>query len=162
MTKLAIIPVTVIIQTAFLKMTFRYVTQGCAKWKDDGHFLTTPTWPLTPAIHCVAHRGQTQSSLRLLTRCGYILSQLDAARVAADSSSPCGCPAISHCCFRTSPCPWAVVPPSLSPQVQLSLGLLLLGVGIATVTDLQLNALGSIISLLAIISTCVAQIVSRG
>ena len=78
------------------------------------------------------------------------------------ASSPCGCPAISHCCFRTSPCPWAVVPPSLSPQVQLSLGLLLLGVGIATVTDLQLNALGSIISLLAIISTGVAQIVSRG
>jgi hypothetical protein len=35
-----------------------------------------------------------------------------------------------------------------------------LGVGIATITDLQLNALGSFLSILAIITTCVAQIVS--
>jgi hypothetical protein len=35
-----------------------------------------------------------------------------------------------------------------------------MGVGIATVTDLQLNALGSFLSLLAVITTCVAQIVS--
>jgi len=38
--------------------------------------------------------------------------------------------------------------------------ILLLGVGIATITDLQLNALGAFLSLLAIITTCVAQIVS--
>jgi glycopeptide antibiotics resistance protein len=37
---------------------------------------------------------------------------------------------------------------------------LLLGVGVATVTDLQLNAVGSVLSLLAIITTCIAQIVS--
>lgn len=35
-----------------------------------------------------------------------------------------------------------------------------MGVGIATVTDLQLNALGSFLSLLAVLTTCVAQIVS--
>ncbi|GFP91199.1 uncharacterized membrane protein at1g06890 [Phtheirospermum japonicum] len=43
-------------------------------------------------------------------------------------------------------------------NVQLSLGVLLVGVGIATVTDLQLNVLGSVLSLLAVITTCVAQI----
>ena len=37
---------------------------------------------------------------------------------------------------------------------------LLLSVGVAIVTDLQLNAVGSILSLLAIITTCIAQIVS--
>ncbi|KAH1245729.1 UDP-xylose transporter 3 [Glycine max] len=47
-----------------------------------------------------------------------------------------------------------------SKRVQFSLSILLLGVGIATVTDLQLNALGSFLSLLAVITTCVAQIVS--
>ncbi|KAF8397120.1 hypothetical protein HHK36_016027 [Tetracentron sinense] len=50
--------------------------------------------------------------------------------------------------------------PYNSRSIQLSLSVLLLGVGIATVTDLQLNALGSTLSLLAIITTCVAQIVS--
>lgn len=47
-----------------------------------------------------------------------------------------------------------------SRSIQLSLCVLLLGVGIATVTDLQLNFLGSILSLLAVLTTCVAQIVS--
>ncbi|CAK9164097.1 unnamed protein product, partial [Ilex paraguariensis] len=47
-----------------------------------------------------------------------------------------------------------------SRNVQLSLTILLLGVGIATVTDLQLNALGSVLSMLAVVTTCVAQIVS--
>jgi solute carrier family 35, member E3 len=42
----------------------------------------------------------------------------------------------------------------------MSLSVLLLGVGVATVTDLQLNAVGSVLSLLAIITTCIAQIVS--
>jgi hypothetical protein len=37
---------------------------------------------------------------------------------------------------------------------------LLLGVGIASVTDLQLNLLGSIIAVLTIAATCVCQIVS--
>uniref|UniRef100_A0A803MJP3 Sugar phosphate transporter domain-containing protein n=1 Tax=Chenopodium quinoa TaxID=63459 RepID=A0A803MJP3_CHEQI len=35
------------------------------------------------------------------------------------------------------------------------------GVGIATVTDLQLNALGSFLSFLAVITTCVAQIMTN-
>ncbi|KAL2238438.1 uncharacterized membrane protein At1g06890 [Sesamum indicum] len=48
-----------------------------------------------------------------------------------------------------------------SRNVQLSLTVLLLGVGIATVTDLQLNVLGSILSLLAVVSTCVAQIMTN-
>jgi solute carrier family 35 protein E3 len=47
-----------------------------------------------------------------------------------------------------------------SRKIQFSLVILLLGVGIATVTDLQLNMLGSVLSLLAVITTCVAQIVS--
>ncbi|XP_059659866.1 UDP-xylose transporter 3 isoform X1 [Cornus florida] len=48
-----------------------------------------------------------------------------------------------------------------SQNVQLSLLVLLLGVGIATVTDLQLNVVGSVISLLAIVTTCVAQIMTN-
>ncbi|XP_020596778.1 uncharacterized membrane protein At1g06890-like [Phalaenopsis equestris] len=48
-----------------------------------------------------------------------------------------------------------------SRSIQLSLVILLLGVGIATVTDLQLNILGSILSLLAIVTTCVAQIMTN-
>ncbi|GAV58621.1 TPT domain-containing protein [Cephalotus follicularis] len=48
-----------------------------------------------------------------------------------------------------------------SRNVQLSLLILLLGVGIATVTDLQLNVLGSVLSLLAILTTCVAQIMTN-
>ncbi|KAG5031679.1 hypothetical protein JHK85_015661 [Glycine max] len=46
-----------------------------------------------------------------------------------------------------------------SKRIQFALSILLLGVGIATVTDLQLNALGSFLSFLAVITTCVAQIV---
>ncbi|KAM6582510.1 hypothetical protein CsatB_009512 [Cannabis sativa] len=48
-----------------------------------------------------------------------------------------------------------------SRSIQLSLLILLLGVGIATVNDVQLNALGSILSLLAIVTTCVAQIMTN-
>ncbi|KAK7282421.1 hypothetical protein RIF29_11170 [Crotalaria pallida] len=48
-----------------------------------------------------------------------------------------------------------------SKRIQFALGILLVGVGIATVTDLQLNALGSFISLLAVITTCVAQIMTN-
>ncbi|XP_043724665.1 UDP-xylose transporter 3 [Telopea speciosissima] len=48
-----------------------------------------------------------------------------------------------------------------SRNVQLSLSILLLGVGIATVTDLQLNALGSVLSMLAVVTTCVAQIMTN-
>ncbi|KAK9682688.1 hypothetical protein RND81_10G089400 [Saponaria officinalis] len=48
-----------------------------------------------------------------------------------------------------------------SRSIQGSLGVLLLGVGIATVTDLQLNALGSFLSFLAVLTTCVAQIMTN-
>ncbi|OIV98055.1 hypothetical protein TanjilG_09548 [Lupinus angustifolius] len=48
-----------------------------------------------------------------------------------------------------------------SKRIQFSLGILLVGVGIATVTDLQLNALGSFLSLLAVITTCIAQIMTN-
>ncbi|XP_043706998.1 UDP-xylose transporter 3-like [Telopea speciosissima] len=48
-----------------------------------------------------------------------------------------------------------------SRNVQFSLSILLLGVGVATVTDLQLNALGSILSLLAVATTCIAQIMTN-
>lgn len=49
---------------------------------------------------------------------------------------------------------------TFSQSIKFSLVILLLGVGIATVTDLQLNILGSFLSLLAVLTTCVAQIVS--
>ncbi|WCJ34960.1 Nucleotide/sugar transporter family protein [Euphorbia peplus] len=48
-----------------------------------------------------------------------------------------------------------------SRHIQLSLVILLMGVGIATVTDLQLNVLGSVLSLLAVLTTCVAQIMTN-
>lgn len=47
-----------------------------------------------------------------------------------------------------------------SRNIQLALTVLLFGVGIATVTDLQLNLLGSVLSMFAIVTTCIAQIVS--
>ncbi|GER27374.1 nucleotide/sugar transporter family protein [Striga asiatica] len=46
-------------------------------------------------------------------------------------------------------------------KIKFSLSILLLGVGIASVTDLQLNIVGSILSLLAIITTCVGQILTN-
>ncbi|KAK4441187.1 UDP-xylose transporter 1 [Sesamum alatum] len=48
-----------------------------------------------------------------------------------------------------------------SQNIKLSLSVLLLGVGIASVTDLQLNFVGTILSLLAIITTCVGQILTN-
>lgn len=50
---------------------------------------------------------------------------------------------------------------NFSQSIKLSLTVLLLGVGIATVTDLQLNVLGSILSLLAVVTTCIAQIMTN-
>ncbi|CAH9090681.1 unnamed protein product [Cuscuta europaea] len=50
---------------------------------------------------------------------------------------------------------------NFSRNVQVALTILLFGVGIATVTDLQLNMLGSILSMLAIITTCIAQIMTN-
>jgi hypothetical protein len=49
---------------------------------------------------------------------------------------------------------------TFSQSIKASLMVLLLGVGIASVTDLQLNLLGSIIAVLTIAATCVGQIVS--
>lgn len=45
-----------------------------------------------------------------------------------------------------------------SGGVKAALGVLLFGVGVATVTDLQLNFVGSMLSLCAVVTTCVAQI----
>ncbi|XP_035820240.1 UDP-xylose transporter 1-like isoform X2 [Zea mays] len=46
-------------------------------------------------------------------------------------------------------------------SIKASLMVLLLGVGIASVTDLQLNLLGSIIAVLTIAATCVGQILTN-
>ncbi|KAL7127251.1 hypothetical protein ABFS83_14G243000 [Erythranthe nasuta] len=48
-----------------------------------------------------------------------------------------------------------------SRKTKFSLSILLLGVGVASITDLQLNTVGSILSLLAIITTCVGQILTN-
>lgn len=48
-----------------------------------------------------------------------------------------------------------------SRKIKFSLFLLLIGVGIASITDLQLNLVGSILSLLAIATTCVGQILTN-
>ncbi|XP_076939442.1 UDP-xylose transporter 1-like [Bidens hawaiensis] len=48
-----------------------------------------------------------------------------------------------------------------SQKIKLSLFLLLLGVGIASVTDLQLNFVGTVLSVLAIATTCVGQILTN-
>ncbi|KAI4383798.1 hypothetical protein MLD38_009597 [Melastoma candidum] len=48
-----------------------------------------------------------------------------------------------------------------SGQIKLSLFLMLIGVGIASVTDLQLNAMGTVLSALAIVTTCVGQILTN-
>ncbi|KAL6508723.1 UDP-xylose transporter 1 [Orobanche hederae] len=48
-----------------------------------------------------------------------------------------------------------------SQKIKFSLSVLLLGVGIASVTDLQLNLVGTILSILAIITTCIGQILTN-
>ncbi|KAL5709945.1 UDP-xylose transporter 1 [Ranunculus cassubicifolius] len=48
-----------------------------------------------------------------------------------------------------------------SQKIKLSLLVLLVGVGIASITDLQLNLVGSVLSLLAIATTCVGQILTN-
>lgn len=48
-----------------------------------------------------------------------------------------------------------------SQKIKFSLFLLLVGVAIASVTDLQLNLVGTILSLLAIATTCVGQILTN-
>ncbi|KAJ4979846.1 hypothetical protein NE237_010626 [Protea cynaroides] len=48
-----------------------------------------------------------------------------------------------------------------SQKIKFSLFVLLIGVGIASITDLQLNLLGSILSILAIATTCVGQILTN-
>ncbi|KAL7234557.1 hypothetical protein ACSBR1_018045 [Camellia fascicularis] len=48
-----------------------------------------------------------------------------------------------------------------SQKIKFSLFLLLVGVGIASITDLQLNFVGAILSLLAVITTCVGQILTN-
>ncbi|XP_043701225.1 UDP-xylose transporter 1-like [Telopea speciosissima] len=48
-----------------------------------------------------------------------------------------------------------------SQKIKFSLFLLLIGVGIASITDLQLNLVGSIVSILAIATTCVGQILTN-
>jgi len=48
-----------------------------------------------------------------------------------------------------------------SQKIKFSLFLLLVGVAIASVTDLQLNFLGTVLSLLAIVTTCVGQILTN-
>ncbi|KAI3523404.1 hypothetical protein L1887_01495 [Cichorium endivia] len=48
-----------------------------------------------------------------------------------------------------------------SQKIKLSLLVLLVGVGIASVTDLQLNFVGTVVSLLAIATTCVGQILTN-
>ncbi|KAK9168793.1 hypothetical protein Syun_000933 [Stephania yunnanensis] len=48
-----------------------------------------------------------------------------------------------------------------SQKIRLSLLVLLLGVGIASITDLQLNLVGSVLSVLAIATTCVGQILTN-
>lgn len=52
------------------------------------------------------------------------------------------------------------VPIMCSQKIKFSLLVLLAGVGIASITDLQLNFVGTVLSVLAIITTCVGQIVS--
>ncbi|PPD78560.1 hypothetical protein GOBAR_DD24514 [Gossypium barbadense] len=46
-------------------------------------------------------------------------------------------------------------------KIKMSLLVLLVGVGIASITDLQLNSVGTILSLLAIVTTCVGQILTN-
>ncbi|KAM0068436.1 putative sugar phosphate transporter domain-containing protein [Helianthus debilis subsp. tardiflorus] len=48
-----------------------------------------------------------------------------------------------------------------SQKIKLSLFVLLLGVGIASVTDLQLNFVGTILSLLAIATTCLTNTIRK-
>ncbi|KAK9664057.1 hypothetical protein RND81_14G016900 [Saponaria officinalis] len=48
-----------------------------------------------------------------------------------------------------------------SPKIKFSLFVLLVGVGIASITDLQLNLVGTVLSALAIVTTCVGQILTN-
>ncbi|XP_059314614.1 UDP-xylose transporter 1 [Lycium ferocissimum] len=48
-----------------------------------------------------------------------------------------------------------------SKNIKFALFILLIGVGIASITDLQLNFVGTVLSLLAIVTTCVGQILTN-
>ncbi|XP_055834346.1 UDP-xylose transporter 1 [Solanum dulcamara] len=48
-----------------------------------------------------------------------------------------------------------------SKNIKFALFILLIGVGIASITDLQLNFVGTILSLLAIVTTCAGQILTN-
>ncbi|KAL5228850.1 hypothetical protein ABZP36_017115 [Zizania latifolia] len=50
---------------------------------------------------------------------------------------------------------------TFSRSIQMALAILLFGVGVATVTDLQLNRLGSMLSLFAVVTTCISQIMTN-
>ncbi|XP_015693672.1 UDP-xylose transporter 3-like isoform X2 [Oryza brachyantha] len=50
---------------------------------------------------------------------------------------------------------------TFSRRIQMALAILLFGVGVATVTDLQLNRLGSVLSLFAVLTTCISQIMTN-
>uniref|UniRef100_A0A0E0N4A3 Sugar phosphate transporter domain-containing protein n=1 Tax=Oryza rufipogon TaxID=4529 RepID=A0A0E0N4A3_ORYRU len=50
---------------------------------------------------------------------------------------------------------------TFSRRIQMALAVLLFGVGVATVTDLQLNRLGSLLSLFAVLTTCISQIMTN-
>ncbi|KAI4385492.1 hypothetical protein MLD38_003512 [Melastoma candidum] len=50
---------------------------------------------------------------------------------------------------------------SFSGNIKMSLFVMLIGVWIASVTDLQLNAVGTVVSALAIVTTCVGQILTN-
>lgn len=65
--------------------------------------------------------------------------------------------------FSTCSCPLCCVALDFSHSlpVQLSLAMLLLGVGGATISDLQLNNIGAFISAAAVLTTSLAQIVTR-
>lgn len=124
MTKLAIIPCTVFLETAFLGKKFRYISNAfCFATFSHYDFIILLFARKKVCWSIWSDKGVSQGwdGYMILTVLKYW-----------------------HC----------------SRSIQLSLSILLLGVGIATVTDLQLNLLGSVLSLLAIITTCIAQIVS--
>lgn len=133
MTKLAIIPCTVFLETLFFKKHFRLVILYSCRISWAMNIYDTKSW-----IIIILWDFQT-SSWTIVNILAFTL-QSCIIGLAFLSDNTC----VSIC----------------SKSIQGSLLILLVGVGIATVTDLQLNVLGSILSLLAVITTCIAQIVS--
>lgn len=152
-TKLAIIPCTVSLETILFRKTFRSDPNFALSYVKKKFCLVNSRWkkPLTTKYMMI---------VGILVNTSMVLEYLN-------SSIPVGLAILMSYSHKTITCSTIInwidynnIFTSCSRRIQMALAVLLFGVGVATVTDLQLNRLGSLLSLFAVLTTCISQIVS--